>query len=662
MNNFRFIEYKEDSCLLKIDDKVWVTETLEPSLTVEIGNAIAEGKELNYDKELVNEVKEFLEANGIILDTDNQPLFYLSNNNLSFEDNLTMKTSSYNEFLNHEGIKIAVIMENSLSDIQEQIDKINKCTSPYVAILSLEDEYIISHVIKPNTPCLSCLYDRWIESHKQKYQYSQLHSNFTNSNENIEYILKEATLQLNKSSKEVKVINKYQLESQSHPIVAKESCHKCFGHVLDTSDINIKEVRTNIIDNGNRSVHPRDAIKNISIGPFSPITRIVENGDEDILKLPIFQSFIGAKPFKKTFTVHGGKGLSYYQAKMSALGEALERYNAQVHGNESMVLNSYNNISKQNKALNPELLCLDKEYPNIYNHNKKIEWILSKNITTNEECYLPANSVFFVYQPDDETLKFIPQDTTGLASGSIIEEAVYQGLCEIIERDAYAIYYRQHLEAPTIDINSIENINIRYLLDTLERENIKVHLKYLENDLGVHVVHSVTEHKSNEFPIYTHGAGASLNPNIAIQRAITESIQLRVSQQVLKKYETEMNDSENPYFTWGFGKKENVEPFLHSTGDKVIPFHTLENFCCNELSKNINIIVSNLKKNGYEVFAANLSRKDNPVKTVRVIVPGYQGTDDTLRRITDRMFKLPKMLGKSYTEKVENLNKFQIFS
>nr|WP_079710629.1 YcaO-like family protein [Paraliobacillus ryukyuensis] len=521
MQEFRFLENDENSCLLKIEDKVWVTETDQPELVVKIGNAIAEGKAFNYDSELVLEIKEFLEANGLTIEPIPSPFTY--SNNKKYLDYKDMATSS-NEFIEHKGPKVAFIGGNSLEVIKKEVELINNSDTPYVAVILLEDEIIISHVVDKNTPCLSCLYERWIESHKQKFQYAQLHSDIPIIDDNFEHIYKESLLQLTTKSNKVKVINKYTLISEEHDIVAKESCKKCYGHQLNMADISLEKVITNIIDNGNRATHPRDVLKKITIGPFSPVTRIIENGDEDILNLPVFQSFIGGKPFEKSFIVHGGKGLSYYQAKMSAVGEALERYNAQVHGNEKMVFESYNSLRRHYTVLDPKRLCLDKDYPNKYDYYKKIEWVLGKNLMTNKETYLPSNAVFFVYQPNNDSLKFMPQDTTGLASGSNIEEAVYQGLCEVIERDSYAIYYRQRLKSPTIDTSTIDDINIKYLLNLLKHKNISVHLKHLKNDSGVHVIHSVTENLSKEYPIYTHGAGASLNPDIAIQRAITESI------------------------------------------------------------------------------------------------------------------------------------------
>lgn len=66
------------------------------------------------------------------------------------------------------------------------------------------------------------------------------------------------------------------------------------------------------------------------------------------------------------------------------------------------------------------------------------------------------------------------------------------------------------------------------------------------------------------------------------------------------------------------------------------------------------MIVKEIKKVGHETYVCDLSRSDNPIKTVRVVVPGFQPTDDSLRRITERMKTLPTKLGLNYLDPLFN--------
>ena len=54
-----------------------------------------------------------------------------------------------------------------------------------------------------------------------------------------------------------------------------------------------------------------------------------------------------------------------------------------------------------------------------------------------EEILVPANAVFHPLPSDYKRL--FRTNTSGLASGNVIEEAIFHGLAEVIERDAWAL-------------------------------------------------------------------------------------------------------------------------------------------------------------------------------------------------------------------------------
>lgn len=269
-----------------------------------------------------------------------------------------------------------------------------------------------------------------------------------------------------------------------------------------------------------------------------------------------------------------------------------------------------------------------------------------KKISTNETYIIPANVVFFLYDPIEVDKQFIPQSTTGLSAGMTIEDAILQGLCETIERDSYIVYYRNQLKTQTVKLDSIKNSNLLNLINELSLKNIKIHIKYLKNETQVYVMHCVTEDVSGEFPIYTHGVGASTNPEVAIIRAITEAIQMRVSQiEVNKNYEQFKDDSSfEAYMTWGNGDKLKVGNLLHEDGDEIVLLSSLKFSNYSSLKEEILDIVNTLDKSGYDVYVCNLSRNDTPAYVVRVIIPGYQDGIHAFNRITHRMKKLPELL------------------
>ena len=66
-----------------------------------------------------------------------------------------------------------------------------------------------------------------------------------------------------------------------------------------------------------------------------------------------------------------------------------------------------------------------------------IPWVPGWDIMNDEEILVPANAVFHPLPSDYKRL--FRTNTSGLASGNVIEEAIFHGLAEVIERDAWAL-------------------------------------------------------------------------------------------------------------------------------------------------------------------------------------------------------------------------------
>lgn len=144
----------------------------------------------------------------------------------------------------------------------------------------------------------------------------------------------------------------------------------------------------------------------------------------------------------------------------------------------------------------------------------------------------------------------------------------------------------------------------------------------------------------NNFPIYTHGAGASLNIENAMLRAITESVQLRTSQLLLKEYEAIDEEVNIANKEWALGNKQYVEPFLNSKSNKEKKASSYINLESNSIQTDIEKIRNNLSLCGYDIFYVNLTREDTLVPAVKVIVPGLQDIDNSNKENSETLTKL----------------------
>ena len=62
---------------------------------------------------------------------------------------------------------------------------------------------------------------------------------------------------------------------------------------------------------------------------------------------------------------------------------------------------------------------------------RQIPWVLGWDIMNDEEIQVPANAVFHPLSSDYKSSR---TNTSGLASGNMMEEAIFHGLAEVIER------------------------------------------------------------------------------------------------------------------------------------------------------------------------------------------------------------------------------------
>ena len=68
--------------------------------------------------------------------------------------------------------------------------------------------------------------------------------------------------------------------------------------------------------------------------------------------------------------------------------------------------------------------------------------------------YLPTGLLYFFYE-DFHT------DSNGCAAGNTREEAIVQGFLELVERDAYAIWWYNRLQRPEVDLSEFDDSYIR---------------------------------------------------------------------------------------------------------------------------------------------------------------------------------------------------------
>lgn len=257
------------------------------------------------------------------------------------------------------------------------------------------------------------------------------------------------------------------------------------------------------------------------------ITRVAEQTGLDRIGIPCFAAF---RPNAKTLANNQGKGLTKEAARASAAMEAAEFAVAE-SPTISTVSATVSELTEQGCRL-LDILPLLPSNTSIP-ADKELQWVGGFNLLTRQEVFAPLDAVNLDAQ--NNSLPGICKTTNGLASGNTQEEAIFHGLCELIERDAGSLWsLKSEDEIPftAIDPATWQDVEVKGLLEKIELAKLRIRLFDHTSDINVPCIMAVIGEMDQ--PAYRHfdlaaGYGAHPNAARAAIRAITEAAQTRIT-------------------------------------------------------------------------------------------------------------------------------------
>ncbi|CAM1369054.1 YcaO-like family protein [Tenacibaculum xiamenense] len=341
-----------------------------------------------------------------------------------------------------------------------------------------------------------------------------------------------------------------------------------------------------------------------------------------------------------------GKGVSVLQSKVSALSESIERYNALYQQDIPL----YRKALSEIKALGyrtynfheiapfseQQYIEFESNHQNSklkqavfrYN-NEKIHWLPVWSLTKKEHVYFPLVHCFSNIPFQDS--RFGKWNSNGCAAGNVLEEAVLQGLFELIERDATAIWWYNKVTCPIFKLTSIDASALEKFKKSMKNYNFWI--LDITNDLGIPTMVGIAKDKTSGK--FTLGFGCHLIPELAAQRALTELCQL-IPIRNTQTAPFDFNAIEDGAFLYGVNTNSKKEYSLEYK---------------NDLKTNIKTILTHFQKLDLEVLVLNYSRNSIPLSTVKVFVPGLCHIWPQLAN--NRLYKVPKTLGWLSQQKTE---------
>jgi putative methanogenesis marker protein 1 len=367
-----------------------------------------------------------------------------------------------------------------------------------------------------------------------------------------------------------------------------------------------------------RAVPPAETIQRVDPKlPAAGVTRVADITGLDRIGIPVFSSI---RPMAEggAISVYNGKGTTAEEARVSAMMEAIERYSAEV-GDRELLIERYSVLREREKALNPRALILPDYVKGV--EDLQIPWIEGFDLVNDESIYVPAHAVFHPLPARYDRLRLFRTNTNGLAGGNELEEAIFHGLAEVIERDAWSLVEITRDTGPMVHVNDGE---IGALIDKFRSAEVSVLIRDITSDVGVPTFAAVSDDLLLRDPtLLTIGMGTHTNARVAVQRAITEVAQSRLTQIHGAREDTVTADLRRVMgYEWMLKMNRH---WFEQTDAEELEQAAAASFDTDDFLEDIQYSVARLRAAGLErVIVVNLTREELGVPVVRVLVPGLE--------------------------------------
>jgi len=344
--------------------------------------------------------------------------------------------------------------------------------------------------------------------------------------------------------------------------------------------------------------------------PAAGITRVADITNLDRIGIPVFTS-IRPTAEKGAISVYNGKGATPVEAKVSAIMEGIERYSAELRSSDLRIARF---SELRDNALNPAELIL----PGGVDPDAEIPWVMGYDLMGDEEILVPANAVF--HPLPSRYTRLFRTNTTGLASGNQLEEAIFHGLAEVIERDAWSIAEHARSMGPLLRYNGDGLAG--ELLEMFQRAEVQVYVRDITSDVDVMTFAAISDDvKLRDPALLTAGMGTHTDPEVALLRALTEVAQSRLTQIHGAREDTVSADFRR---MMGYDrlKRLNRHWFEHEREED---FSSLNSYDTDDFLDDIRYMLDRLQAAGFErAIVVDLTAPEIMVPVVRVIVPGLE--------------------------------------
>jgi ribosomal protein S12 methylthiotransferase accessory factor len=377
-----------------------------------------------------------------------------------------------------------------------------------------------------------------------------------------------------------------------------------------------------------------------------------------------------------------GRTHSYIISESTAILEGLERYcGLAAHGKRTVVYDSYRNL--ESNALNPVKVGVHTQeqyaqpgFPfQPFNPDRLMNWVWGYSFLDERPTLVPELLAYYSLGCGDG---FVYETSNGCALGGSLEEAIFHGIMEVVERDSFLMTWYAQLSLPRLDPYSANDQELQLMIERVRAVagyDINFYNSTMEN--GIPSILAIAKNRKQKGLNLICAAGAHLDPLKAVKSAIHELAAMMMT--LDDKFEENQEDllcmlqepslvrkMDDHGLLYGMPQAEERLQFLLNENRPLRTFDEEYKWKSNhtDLTEDLQEILSVFRKLNLEVIVVDQTTSEtlrNGLHCVKVLIPGMlpMTFGHHLTRVTglERVLKVPMELGySSQPLKFEELN------
>lgn len=309
-----------------------------------------------------------------------------------------------------------------------------------------------------------------------------------------------------------------------------------------------------------------------------------------------------------------GRGLNFKSAFESCIGEACEFIAVMHNENDSRICKRNIDDFVMTDLVPIATRAVVTEDVNA----EQMELLKVQRLVDGADYFFPAQMLLRSQSDDNDDLL---KSSIGLSAGKSIEDATISGIYEVIERDAYALWWYGGRSASDLSKDVVVKMD-RFARSIGRTSTRNIRFLDISSDLKIPTVAVISYSKSGSDVVAGLGCRSDLVE--ATKRAFLEMCQMEVAQEfsIIKsknKHHSELSAQDQLWIERR--EKLNVNAFKQFKSNPSVRQGLRDCFSTSQA------LAEYLLVQGYQTYRVELTNKLTNIPTAKIIIPGLQGTN-----------------------------------